>query len=233
MSYKSLHDRLAGPITKELSKKLKQKNIYALPRIEKVIVSTGINKSKMDGKEVRAYVEDSLAKITGQKPVFTKAKQAISNFKTREGMIVGAMVTLRGKKMEEFLDRLLSFVIPRIRDFRGLPTNFDGQGNYAIGIRDHSIFPEVPPPDAKQIFGLQIQITTTTNDDEEARALLKEMGMPFRPEKKSEEAAESKKQEEEEMKRKAEAEASAEAEAEKNDDSVDETSNTPDTEASD
>jgi len=184
MKFASLHDRLRGPIAENLKKELKISNYYALPQIEKVVVNVGINKSKMDSKEMQAYIADCLTKITGQKPVFTKTRMAISNFKTREGMVVGAMVTLRGKKMEEFLDRLLHYSLPRVRDFRGVTTNLDGKGNFSIGIRDHSIFPEVPLPEAKQIFGMQIQITTTTESDEEARALLKQMGMPFKKEAK-------------------------------------------------
>lgn len=141
----------------------------------------------MDRQEMREYVTECLAKITGQQPVMTKARMAISNFKTRKGMVVGSVVTLRGRRMEEFLDRLISYALPRIRDFRGLSRKLDGHGNYSIGIRDHSIFPEVPPPDAKQIFGMQVQITTTTDNDQQAFALLKEIGIPFRPEEKREE----------------------------------------------
>ena len=152
MSYDSLHKRLHGKIAKDTAKELKISNALAVPKIEKVVINVGINKSKMDGKERIGYIGDTLAQITGQKPVFTRARKAISNFKVRENMIVGAMVTLRGKHMEEFLDRLISYSIPRIRDFRGLSTKLDGHGNYSIGIRDHSIFPEVPPPDAKQIL---------------------------------------------------------------------------------
>ncbi len=122
-------------------------------------------------------------KITGQKPVFTRARKAISNFKTREGLIVGCCVTLRGRSMEEFLDRLVSYAIPRIRDFRGLPGKLDGHGNYSVGLKDHSIFPEVPAPEAKQIFGLQIVITTTAKTDEQAMALLRQIGMPIKIEK--------------------------------------------------
>ena len=186
MAYKTLHERLNGPVRDTLKKELGIANIHALPRIEKVVVNVGINKSKMDSKEMHAYIEDSLQRITGQKPVFTVARKAISNFKTREGMKVGAMVTLRGPKMEEFLDRLLSYGLPRIRDFRGLPTKLDGQGNYAIGLKDHSIFPEVPAPEAKQIFSMQIVIKTTAENDEQGRALFKAIGMPFRREKKEE-----------------------------------------------
>ena len=180
MAYATLHDRLRGPIAKALQEKLSIKNVNALPKIAKVTVNVGINKSKMDGKEVQEYIEDCLKKITGQKPVFTRTRKAISNFKTRAGLIVGCRVTLRGREMEEFLDRLLSYAIPRIRDFRGLPTALDGHGNYSIGIRDHSIFPEVPPPDAKQIFGMQVVITTTAKNDAEGLALLQGIGMPFK-----------------------------------------------------
>ena len=187
-SYASLHDRLRGQIAKDLAKELGIKNFHALPRIEKVVVNVGINRTKMDSKEMHEYVADCLMKITGQKPVFTKAKKAISNFKTREGLVVGAMVTLRGRHMEEFLDRLIGYVLPRIRDFRGIPQKLDGHGNYAVGIKDHSIFPEVPLPDAKQIFGMQIQVSTTAGGDKEAFALLKRIGMPFKSEPKKEEA---------------------------------------------
>jgi len=183
MAYDTLHKRLRGPIHTALKDELKIKNPNALPRLEKVVVSVGINKTKMDSKEMQAYIVESLALITGQKPVMTLSKKAISNFKTRKGMVVGAMVTLRGKKMEEFLDRLISYVLPRIRDFRGLPTKLDGHGNYSIGIKDHTIFPEIPPVDAKQIFGLQIQITTTAKNDNEARVLLQKMHVPFRASK--------------------------------------------------
>ncbi|MBM3231038.1 50S ribosomal protein L5 [Candidatus Peregrinibacteria bacterium] len=180
MAYTTLHDRLRGPIAKALQKELNRENIFALPRLKKVTVNVGINKTKMDSKETHEYVQQCLMKITGRKPVFTKTRKAISNFKTRKGLVVGCMVTLRGRAMEEFLDRLLSYGLPRIRDFRGLPSKLDGQGNYSIGLRDHSIFPEVPPPDAKQIFGMQVVITTTADNDKDALALLKEMGMPFR-----------------------------------------------------
>lgn len=180
MAYSTLHDRLHGEIATKVAADLSIKNKHAVPRLEKVVINVGINKSKMDNKEMQKYIGETLALITGQKPVFTKAKKSISNFKTREGMIVGAMVTLRGRQMEEFLDRLLSYTLPRIRDFRGLSHKMDGHGNYSLGIRDHSIFSEVQPPDAKQIFGLQVQITTTTQSDTEALSLLTEMGVPFR-----------------------------------------------------
>ncbi|MEK7218005.1 MAG: 50S ribosomal protein L5, partial [Patescibacteria group bacterium] len=167
-----------------LKKELKEANIHALPRVEKVIVNVGINKTKMDSKELHQYIGETLALVTGQKPVFRKTRKAISNFKTREGTTVGAIVTLRGRRMEEFLDRLLSYVLPRIRDFRGLPAKLDGRGNYAIGLKDHTIFPEVASVDAGKIFGMQIQLSTTAKDDKEGMALLKALGMPFQREQK-------------------------------------------------
>jgi len=180
MAYDTLHDRLRGPIRKALQEELGVKNVHALPKLEKVVVNVGINRSKMEGKDVQEYVRDCLMRITGQRPVFTRARKAISNFKIRQGLVVGAVVTLRGRRMEEFLDRLVSYVLPRIRDFRGLPARLDGHGNYAIGLKDHTVFPEVPSADVQRSFGLQIQITTDAGSDDAARALLKHIGMPFR-----------------------------------------------------
>ncbi len=181
--YNSLHQRLRGPIAEALKKDLAISNVHALPRLQKVIVNVGINKTKMDSKEMHEFIADVLKRITGQKPILRGARIAISNFKTRKGLTVGAMVTLRGKRMEEFLDRLISYVLPRIRDFRGLPVKLDGRGNYAIGLRDHTIFPEAPGVEAGKIFGMQIQIATTAGRDDRGRALLKHMGMPFTPER--------------------------------------------------
>lgn len=189
MSYTSLHDRLRGPIATALKEELKIENVHALPRLEKVVVNVGINRSKMEGKDMQEFVIDVLTRITGQKPVLRKSRKAISNFKIRQGLVVGAMVTLRGRQMEAFLDRLISVVLPRIRDFRGLPTKLDGQGNYAIGLRDQSVFPELPLSDVQKTFGLQIQITTTAKNDDEARALLKQIGMPLRKERSKSEQA--------------------------------------------
>ncbi len=190
-TYQTLHDRLRGPIAEALKKELKIENVHALPRLQKVIVNVGINKTKMDSKELHEYIVDILQRITGQKAIFRTTRKAISNFKTREGSVVGAMVTLRGKQMEAFLDRLISYILPRIRDFRGLPTKMDGRGNYAIGLKDHTIFPEVPTADTTKIFGMQIQITTTAKNDEQGRALLKQMGMPFIPARESKKDAKS------------------------------------------
>jgi len=189
MKYATLHDRLRGPIADALKKELKIDNVHALPKIQKVIVNVGINRSKMEGKEMQEFIAESLQKITGQKPVFRQSRMAISNFKIRKGLVVGAMVTLRGRKMEEFIDRLVSYVLPRIRDFRGLPTKMDGHGNYALGLKDQTVFPEIPAGDIQKTFGMQIQITTTAKTDEEAKALLKQVGIPFRPDRKTAEAA--------------------------------------------
>ncbi|MBI5156116.1 50S ribosomal protein L5 [Candidatus Peregrinibacteria bacterium] len=189
MKYVSLHDRLRGPIAEALKKELGVENTHALPRLSKVIVNVGINRSKMEGKDVQEMISDGLMKITGQKPIFRPSRKAISNFKIREGLIVGAMVTLRGKRMEAFVDRLVSYVLPRIRDFRGLPVKFDGHGNYAIGLTDHSIFPEIPATDIIKTFGMQIQVTTTAGNDIAGKALLKQIGFPFRPDRKSAEAS--------------------------------------------
>lgn len=188
MTYVTLHDRLRGPARKALQEELKIKNVHALPRLQKVIVNVGINRAKMEGKEMQEYVVDCLMRITGQKPILRPSRMAISNFKIREGQIVGAMVTLRGRKMEEFVDRLVSYVLPRIRDFRGLPTKLDGHGNYAIGLKDQTVFPEIPNADLQKSFGLQIQLTTTAKNDEEAKALLKQIGMPLRPDRKADNA---------------------------------------------
>ena len=188
MTYSTLHDRLRGPIATALKQELKIKNIHALPRLSKVTVNVGINRSKMEGKEMLEYINESLMKITGQKPVQRLSKKAISNFKIRKGLVVGAMVTLRGKSMETFLDRLVSYVLPRIRDFRGLPIKLDGNGNYALGLKEQTMFPEIPSADLQKTFGLQIQITTTAKTDEEGRLLLKLIGVPFRPDRKTVEA---------------------------------------------
>ena len=188
MAYKTLHDRLRGEIADKLKKDLGITNVHALPKLQKVIVNVGINRTLMEGKEMQAFIVDSLQKITGQKPVLRESRKAISNFKIRKGLVVGAMVTLRGKKMEEFVDRLISYVLPRIRDFRGLPTKMDGHGNYAIGLRDQTVFPEIPSLDLQKSFGMQIQFSIKADDEAHARALLKAIGVPFRPTRKEAEA---------------------------------------------
>ncbi len=190
MKFLSLHDRLRGPVRETLQQKLGARNIHALPQISKVIVSVGINREKMEGKEVLEYVEESLKRITGQKPALRVAKKAISNFKIREGLVVGAMVTLRGKRMEAFLDKLLHIALPRVRDFRGVTSKLDGNGNYSLGMKEHTVFPEIPPPsDANKIFGMQVTFTTTAKTDAEGKALLEAIGVPFRKDKAEEELA--------------------------------------------
>ena len=148
-------------------------------RIEKVVVSSGVGK-KRDKKQVE-LIEDRLAKITGQKPAARGAKQSIAAFKVRAGMPIGAMVTLRGEQAYEFLDRLISIALPRVRDFRGVSTkSFDGRGNYTLGLRDQLIFPEIDYSKVEKLKGMNITIVTTAADDNGARALLKHFGMPFR-----------------------------------------------------
>jgi len=157
-------------------------NPHRIPGVEKVVINVGMGEASRDRKIIESVV-DELAAITGQKPVITKARKSISNFQLREGMPVGASVTLRGRKMWEFLDRFVSATAPRIRDFRGLNTRaFDGRGNYTLGVREQIIFPEVSYDKVKSIHGMDITVVTTTNKDDEAYALLRQLGFPFRGE---------------------------------------------------
>ena len=180
MAFAPLQKRLKTDIAEALKKELKVTNVHALPRITKVIVNVGLSQKKYSAKDIQAFIADSLAIITAQRPSVRRSRKSISDFNIRENMIVGMMVTLRGKNMYSFLDRLIHYDLPRIRDFRGLSPKLDGQGNYAIGIVDQSIFPELPAPEANKIFGMQIQITTNAKTDERGLALLKQIGMPFR-----------------------------------------------------
>lgn len=155
-------------------------NIHQVPKVVKVTVNRGLGEAAQNAKALESSLSE-LAVITGQKPVVTRAKQAIAGFKIRKGMPVGIMVTLRSDRMYAFLDRLMNLALPRIRDFRGVsPKSFDGRGNYTLGIREQLIFPEVDYDSIDQIRGMDISIITTANTDEEGRALLKELGMPFR-----------------------------------------------------
>lgn|SRR5690606_3910534 len=155
-------------------------NIHQIPRIEKVVVNVGVGEAPRNPKLLDSVVEE-LALITGQRPVVTRARKAISNFALRAGMPIGAKVTLRRERMYEFLDRLINVAIPRIRDFRGVPTrSFDGRGNYTLGIKEQMIFPEIDFDKVVKIHGMDIVIATTAARDDEAFALLREMGMPFR-----------------------------------------------------
>jgi large subunit ribosomal protein L5 len=155
-------------------------NIHQAPKLIKVTVNRGLGEAAQNAKSLEASLNE-VAVITGQKPVVTRAKKAIAGFKIRQGMPVGLMVTLRGDRMYAFVDRLINLALPRIRDFRGVsPKSFDGRGNYTLGVREQLIFPEVEYDSIDQIRGMDISIITTANNDEEGRALLKAMGMPFR-----------------------------------------------------
>ncbi|MBX6363534.1 MAG: 50S ribosomal protein L5 [Gemmatimonadetes bacterium] len=157
-------------------------NPFQVPRLEKIVLNVGAGEAAKNPKLLESIVEE-LAAITGQRPVVTRARKAISNFGIRQGMPVGVMVTLRGARMYEFLDRLINVAIPRIRDFRGVSSRaFDGRGNYTLGIKEQLIFPEIEYDKVNQIHGMDIVMVTTTNKDDEALALLREMGMPFRGE---------------------------------------------------
>jgi large subunit ribosomal protein L5 len=180
MTFVPLQKRLKTDIAEALKRDLKETNVHALPRITKVILNVGLNQKKYGSKDIQQYIIETLATIGGQKPSIRKARMSISNFNIRENMVVGVRMTLRGKHMYWFLDRLIGFALPRIRDFRGIPAKLDGRGNLAIGIVDQSIFPEIPAPEANKIFGLQVQITTTAGTDERGFALFRQIGVPFR-----------------------------------------------------
>jgi large subunit ribosomal protein L5 len=167
-------------IVPKLMEQFKYTNIHQVPKLVKVTVNRGLGEAAQNAKALESSLHE-IALITGQKPVVTRAKKAIAGFKIRQGMPVGIMVTLRSHRMHAFLDRLIHLSLPRIRDFRGInPKSFDGRGNYTLGVREQLIFPEIEYDSIDQIRGLDISIITTANTDEEGRALLKEMGMPFR-----------------------------------------------------
>src|SRR5881392_2189249 len=174
-----LKDTYTSEVRKKLQDEFQIKNPMAVPKIEKVVLNMGMGEAIQNAKILDTAV-DELSQITGQKPVITKAKKSIASFKLREGQAIGTMVTLRGEKMYEFLDRLINIALPRVRDFRGVPTrSFDGRGNYTLGIRDHLIFPEIDPGKVDKSKGMNITIVTTAPNDEQARFLLRELGMPF------------------------------------------------------
>lgn len=167
-------------IVPALMDKFGYKSIMQVPRIEKIVINMGVGEAKDNPKALEGAVSD-LAAITGQKPVVTKAKKAIAGFKIREGMAIGAKVTLRGERMYEFLDRLLNVALPRVRDFRGVsPTAFDGRGNYTLGVKEQLIFPEIDYDKVDKVRGMDIVFVTTAKTDEEAREMLRAFGMPFR-----------------------------------------------------
>ena len=157
-------------------------NPFRVPKLEKIVLNVGYGDAPKNPKILESFVAE-MTQIAGQKPVVTRARKAISNFGIRQGMGIGASVTLRGARMYEFLDRFINTAVPRIRDFRGLPTrSFDGRGNYSVGIKEQMIFPEIDYDKVQQVHGMDIVIVTTTNKDSEAIALLRELGMPFRGE---------------------------------------------------
>jgi large subunit ribosomal protein L5 len=175
-----LKERYNTEIRTALQKELGLDNIMAVPKIDKIVVNMGLGEATQNTKLLDPLVAD-LAAVTGQKPVTTKAKKSIAAFKVRAGMSIGAMVTLRSDAMYEFLDRLISTALPRVRDFRGVSTkSFDGRGNYTLGLRDQLIFPEIDYSKVEKLKGMNITIVTTAKDDNSARALLRQFGMPFR-----------------------------------------------------
>jgi large subunit ribosomal protein L5 len=175
-----LYKEYQAKVVPALSKNLGYKNVFQVPKVHKVVVNTCIPAQGADLKQALEDAKKELAVITGQKPAETKSKKSISNFKLRKGQAIGAKVTLRGDRMYEFLERLIKMALPRIRDFRGIsPKAFDGHGNYTLGVQDQSIFPEVDLDKIKRNVGFDITIVTTANTNEEAKALLTELGIPF------------------------------------------------------
>jgi large subunit ribosomal protein L5 len=178
-----LKQRYEEEIRSSLKEELQLSSIMQAPKIAKITLNMGVGEAKTDAKALDAAIEE-LSTITGQRAQVRRARKSIANFKLREGMAVGARVTLRGARMYEFLDRLVSIALPRIRDFRGLdPDSFDGRGNYSLGIKEQIIFPEIDYDSVPSIRGLDIAITTTAQDDEQGRALLRALGLPFATER--------------------------------------------------
>ena len=174
-----MKDKYVAEVAPALMKKFEYKSPMQIPKIEKIVVNVGCGEAKDNAKIIDAVVSD-LTKITGQKPFVTRARKSVANFKIREGMPIGAKVTLRNERMWEFLDRLLNVALPRVRDFRGINANaFDGRGNYALGLKEQLIFPEIDYDKIDKIRGMDIIVCTSARTDEEARELLKLMGAPF------------------------------------------------------
>lgn len=175
-----LKDKYKNEVIKAMMQKFGYKNVMQVPKLEKVVINTGVGEAIQNSKAMDAAVSD-LSTITGQRPVVTKAKKSIAAFKVRQGMSVGCKVTLRGERMYEFVDKLFNVALPRVRDFRGVsPKSFDGRGNYSLGIREQLIFPEIEYDKIDKIRGMDIIFVTTAKTDEEARELLRLLGMPFR-----------------------------------------------------
>jgi large subunit ribosomal protein L5 len=177
-----MHERYTKEVAPALRKAFQFKNVMQVPRIEKVVVNIGLGEALDNPKALEAATSD-LMQITGQKPVSTRARRSIANFKLREGRLIGTKVTLRGDRMWAFLDRLLNIALPRVRDFRGVSANaFDGRGNYTLGLRDQLVFPEIEYDKIDKLRGMEITIVTSARDDDSARALLQMLGMPFKKE---------------------------------------------------
>ena len=175
-----LREKFQKEVAPALMKELELKNPMAVPRLHKIVLNMGLGEATQNAKVLDPAVNE-LGQIAGQKPVITRAKKSIAAFKVRSGMPIGAMVTLRGDRMYEFFDRLVNVALPRVRDFRGVSTkSFDGRGNYTLGVKDQLIFPEIDYAKVDKMKGMNVTIVTTASDDNQARALLKHMGMPFR-----------------------------------------------------
>ena len=174
-----LKDMYKNEISAAMQSKFGYKNVMEIPKLDKIVINMGVGEAKENAKALESAVKD-LEIISGQKAVITKAKKSVANFKIREGLAIGCKVTLRGDKMFEFADRLINLALPRVRDFRGVnPNAFDGRGNYALGVKEQLIFPEIEYDKVDKVRGLDIIVVTTANTDEEARELLTQFGMPF------------------------------------------------------
>ena len=174
-----LKDQYVGEIAPALMKKFSYKSVMQIPKLDKVVINVGCGEARDNPKIIDAIVSD-LSKITGQRPVICKAKKSVANFKLREGMNIGAKVTLRGERMYEFMDKLMNIALPRVRDFHGVSDKaFDGRGNYALGIREQLLFPEIEYDKVEKVRGMEMIFVTTAHSDEECKELLRLMGMPF------------------------------------------------------
>lgn len=179
MENQTLQEQYKGALGKKLQEKLKITNIMALPHLEKIVVNMGVKDAVADKKNIEKMGK-ALALITGQKPKITKAKKAIATFKLRQGDEIGLVVTLRGKRMYDFFNKIVKIVLPRIKDFRGVSRkSFDGHGNYTLGLHEYSVFPEIDPASVEKLQGLEIIIVTTSGDNQRGIALLESLGMPF------------------------------------------------------
>ena len=175
-----LKDTYVNDVAPALMSKFGYKSVMQIPKLEKVVLNVGLGDAVSNSKLIEVVCKE-IGDITGQKPVVTKARKSIASFKLRQGMPIGVMVTLRRERMYEFLDRLMNIALPRVRDFRGVsPKAFDGKGNYTLGIKEHIIFPEIAIDKIEKVYGLNICVVTSARTDDEARALLKNLGMPFR-----------------------------------------------------